>query len=343
MIKDHVARSAGVRRRTLFIVMALMAPLASLGLTSSASAATAPTGEFAVFGQCPRFDLEIEDCFYSQATSGVTTINKLTVPIVNPITFQGGIINFKGPKLPTGFVGALNGETFSVTPQPIPGGMSSLINCNEIKGRGRLERAWRETCKAVFENRRSDTRAYETLELARPATEITFDPQNDLEEEGTAISLPVKYHLENPLLGKGCYIGSSAEPIILNMTTGVTNPPPPNKPIHGRYGEVKFNEEFTYIVNSNHALLNNEFSTPGATGCGGGFSFVIDHLINSRVGLPSAAGYNTVIHEGFADEGYRPAVVASEAEVKVSEEGSEAGKRRHERWGRWISRRHGRH
>jgi hypothetical protein len=340
MIKDHVARSAGVRRRTLLIVVALMTPLAGLGLTSSALAATQPTGEFAVFGQCPRFALEIEDCFYSQATGGVTTINKLTVPIVNPITFQGGIIAVKGRGVPTGFVGALNGETFSVTPEPIPGGMSSLINCNEITGNHHLERAWRHTCKALFENSRFAAKAYETIELARPETEITFDPENDFFEEGTAISLPVKYHLENPLLGRNCYIGSSADPIILNMTTGVTNPPPPNKPITGRYGKLAFNEAFTFLANTDHALLNNEFSTPGATGCGGGFSFIIDSLINSRVGLPSPAGYNTVIHEGFADEASPRSVIASEEEVEVSKEEGEVGKKWHDKWGRWINRSH---
>lgn len=34
------------------------------------------------------------------------------------------------------FVGALNGETLSKTPQKVPGGLLGLVNCTEIKGEG---------------------------------------------------------------------------------------------------------------------------------------------------------------------------------------------------------------
>jgi hypothetical protein len=73
-------------------------------------------------------------------------------------------------------------------------------------------------------------------ELAKPASEITIKKRNLILEGGTALGLPVKIRLENPLLGEGCYIGSSSKPIMLNMTTGATSPEPPNKSIHGDPG-----------------------------------------------------------------------------------------------------------
>jgi hypothetical protein len=51
---------------------------------------------------------------------------------------------------------------------------------------------------------------------------------------------------------------------------------------------------------------------PAATGCGGPFAFLIDPLINSKVGLPSPAGYNTVIHNGYDYVAGAQSVIASE-------------------------------
>ena len=51
-----------------------------------------------------------------------------------------------------------------------------------------------------------------------------------------ALKMPVKVHLENPFLGKNCYVGSSTSPITWNLTTGETNPPAPNTKIKGKAG-----------------------------------------------------------------------------------------------------------
>ena len=55
--------------------------------------------------------------------------------------------------------------------------------------------------------------------------------------------MPVKVHLENPFLGKSCYVGSSSSPISWELTSGTTAPPGPNTPITGTVGEVEFLEE----------------------------------------------------------------------------------------------------
>ena len=81
------------------------------------------------------------------------------------------------------------------------------------------------------------------MELTEPPSEIYLNLVAELGENGVALRYTVKLHLENPLLGRDCYIGSDTDPIVFNLTTGETNPPPPNKPIHGAFGKITTSEE----------------------------------------------------------------------------------------------------
>ena len=110
------------------------------------------------------------------------------------------------------------------------------------------------------------------------------------------MQLPVKVHLENPFLGSECYVGSSSNPLIWNLTTGTTNPPAPNKPITGSTGVAEFLEEGSILALKGAKLVDNKWSAPGATGCGGFLvELILDPIINSASGLPAAAGRNTAI------------------------------------------------
>jgi hypothetical protein len=310
MFKDSVVR-LGRGRRALVVMMALIVSLVSLGAVASPVLAKQPTGDFAVFKQCPRFTAGVNLCLYSQI-DGEMTLDKLTVPIVNTVTVQFGIM-LNEETFEEKVVGALNEETLSPTPQPVPGGLSSLIDCNEIKGKWFPGRVRRGACKAMLDSSRFTT-VNATTELARPASEIYVNKSNEEDGEGTALTLPVRIHLENPLLGQDCYIGSSANPIMFNLTVGTTSPPPPNEPITGKFGLISVKDEFEFIEVTGHVQVDNAFSAPEATGCGGPFSFLIDPLINGKLGLPSPAGYNTIIHSGYADEATTVGVIASEQE-----------------------------
>jgi hypothetical protein len=50
-------------------------------------------------------------------------------------------------------------------------------------------------------------------------------------------------------------------------------------------------------------LVDNSFATPGANGCGGLFSFLIDPFVESIVGVPSAAGTDKAILGGSTYQG----------------------------------------
>jgi hypothetical protein len=285
----NIVRAASVRRRTLGVMLTLGAMLMALSLASSASAT--PTGEYAVFAQCPLSNEALSACLAAKTETGEFIVGKEKVPISKAITLQGGFIENEETGALT-FVGAANGETLSKTPQAVPGGLAGLIACKEISNF--FERV---ACELVFENGVTGVNA--TTELAAPASSIGLNEGNLLGEEGTALSLPVKVHLENPFLGSECYVGSNASPVVLNLTTGTTSPPAPNKPIKGSVGKVEVNSEGTILTLSKNSLVNNSFAAPGTSGCGGIlFSWILDPIVNAKLGIPAAAGHNTAILNG---------------------------------------------
>ncbi|HEU5479866.1 MAG TPA: hypothetical protein VFU90_08550 [Candidatus Tumulicola sp.] len=287
----------------LALATAAVALLGVLGMTSSAYAVTHhPKGEFAPFADCPLSNPAAAQCLVAKTESGEIIVGKEDVPITNAITLQGGIeFTEAGEKL----IAAEDGNTLSKSPQKVPGGLSGLVKCNEISNF--IERI---ACEVVFENGLTGVTA--TTELAAPASSVKIDQGALIFQSGTALSLPVKLHLENPLLGSSCYVGSNAHPINIELTTGTTSPPAPNKPITGSPGEIGFNEAETLITLKNNVLVNNSFPAPVAEGCGGLFAFLIDPIIDSRLGLPSAAGHNTAILRGTLKAATAEAVKASE-------------------------------
>jgi len=264
----------------------LIVALSALVLASSASAKL--TGEFVKFQQCPYTNLEVKKCLYSPTEGGEVVLGSKTVPIVKTAVLQGG---YARPNEETGFskfFGATNGITLSKAPQPVPGGLAGLVNCKEISNF-----LLRISCEVTFEN--GVTGLNSTLELARPASEIQISENRLIEEEGVTLRMPVKFHLENPFLGSECYVGSSGSPVWWELTTGFTAPPAPNKPIRGFAGELTLFEEGSALQLKNAVLVDNAWAAPGASGCGGIFSLILDPIINAASGLPSAAGKNTAI------------------------------------------------
>jgi hypothetical protein len=299
----HPAPFPGIRTRIVILAVALAAPLASLGISSPAVAAS-PTGDFAIFSDCPLSTPKLTDCLLAETTSGEAKIGNTSVPITRPIILQGGYTEDEETEVQT-FVGATDGNTLSKAPQTVPGGLAGLVNCNEIN-----EPVARLTCELVFQNGLTGVTA--TTELAKPASSIGISTNNLINREGIALSLPSKIKLDNPLLGSACYIGSSGNPVTLNLTTGTTSPPPPNTPIAGKSGIVEFKDEFAFVKITGTSLVDNAFSAPAATGCGGLLAPVLDPIIDGKLGLPSAAGNNTAVLNGTNYRGFAPTVIASE-------------------------------
>lgn len=289
-MRKRIGRRTGLRAKALFVTASLVVSLAALAVASPAMAT--PKGEFAVFADCPLNVTGLNACIFATTESGEFTIGKKTVPIVSPQILQGGL---KETETGIEFVAAKDGNTLPKTPQKVPGGLSGLVNCTEIKGSGFFEKALRASCEAIFENKVTGVNA--TVELAAPASQIQISLAALLTQTGTALQLPTKVHLENPLLGEKCYVGSNSAPVVIALTTGTTSPPLPNKPITGKVGEVEFTESGIIKI-KNNSLVNNSFAAPATNGCGGIFEFLLGPIINSQLGVPSAAGHNTAILTG---------------------------------------------
>ncbi len=289
-----------IRRALLALVM----PLATLGLASPALATEHhPTGEFAPFADCPLSTPGLSDCVLAESSAGEFTVGNRNVPIKSTITLQGGFTENEVTE-ELEFHGAEDGNTLSKTPQYVPGGLFNIV-APERLNKEQKERFDEFINKGI-------TGVTETTELAGPASDIGLSTENLLFEKGTALSLPVKIKLGNPFLGSSCYIGSDSSPIVIDFTTGTTEPPLPNKPIKGAAGTFEHNPAFSLITLSGGKLVNNSYAAPGAEGCGGRFSSIVDPAVNAELSLPSAAGHNTAILEGKLSTANAEAVKASE-------------------------------
>jgi hypothetical protein len=259
---------------------------ATVALCFAGSASAKLTGDYTVFQQCPWTNAEARRCLYAVTEGGEFVLGNKKVPIVNPAVLQAGYT-----KPTAGFaklVAAKNGVTLSKAPQPVPGGLAGLVNCKEISNF-----ILKAACEWTFEN--GLTGVNSTLELAKPPNEVLLSELHLAEEVGVALKMPARVHLENPLLGESCFVGSSSSPITLELTTGETAPPGPNKAIKGSGGVFEFLDENQIIRTKGAELVDNAWSAPTAEGCGGIFSFLIDPIINATVGLPASAGVNTAV------------------------------------------------
>jgi len=256
-------------------ITALLVTMAALILAPSALAGK-PKGEFSVFADCPLATKGVSQCVYSQFTGGKVVIGPESIPINKTITLQGGLIVTEKEET---FVNVTEGTTLSKTAEEVPGGFEG---------------------HAVIS----------TLELVGA---VTLSRTNLAAGKGVALKLPVRVHLTNPVFGEGCFIGSSTSPITLNLTTGSTSPPAPNKSITGTPGTLESRDSGNLILYKGNSLVENAFSVPTAHGCGAPTAeAILDPIINTMFGLPSAGGYNTAILSGTSQFASAEAVRASE-------------------------------
>lgn len=251
------------------LLAAVAAALVAVAMLAPAAQATTPAPGYEQFAGCPSpsENPKVAFCVRSEVTGGHVKIGSKEVPIEKPIPLSGGteegLANFSFNS---------KGGLASVK-QKVPGGVIGLTGLTwllEFLGSEAL------TLYAV--------------------TELAGTP----ELHGiSSITLPVKVHLINGVLGNNCRIGSNSSPITLNLITGTTNPPPPNKPITGVEPTVGVEEAREILELNNGTYVDNSFAAPGANGCVltlfGFIPISINGLVNGQVGLPSPAGTNEAV------------------------------------------------
>ncbi len=247
--------------------------IAALALLAPAALAAEPAPGYEQFAGCPTKaeNAETSTCLRSDITGGHINMGNKEVPITKTVTLVGGATgsfeNF-----------AYNSEGGLIAePQKVPGGVIGLTGLTWL-----LEFFGSEALTL-----------YADPELAGVPSEFNFE----------SVTFPLKFHLTNPggLLGNTCYIGSDSEPITLHLTTGTTEPPPPNEPISGQEPETEI-DFLTGIVRLSEGIyVDNSFAAPGANGCKlvlfGFIPISINGLVNEASELPSPAGTNEAVQE----------------------------------------------
>ena len=263
--------------------------LLALGVTGPAAAAasssSAPTGPYSGMGTCPLASTQLQDpdngevgCVVATIAGGSMTIGGVTVPLTSAMTAKFGI--YWADNGPT--VTFADGNTASIFSTAAPTDGDELDTGTLDVPIPGLANFFPGVTSAIVQ-----------VELAGPIT--AFTPLAD-GENYPLFQLPLKFHLMNLFLGPDCYVGSTAQPILLQPTAGTTAPPAPNTPITGNPGTVSLNTDpngySDFIVGfSGATLVDNSFSVPAASGCGLGGS--LDWLVDLLFGLGSAAGHNS--------------------------------------------------
>lgn len=240
----HLAKVLTTAVAALALV-ALMAPLAQ---------ATTPAPGYSQFAGCqsPSEKPTTSSCFRGEITGGTFKLGSKEVPISNPMVLSGGT-NAEGNEFSFNSKGGL-----TAVKQVVPGGVVGLTGLTwllEVLG-----------SKALT--------LYAVTELAGPVG-------NPL---APAFELPIKVHLINSVLGNNCYVGSTAEPVRLNLA-------------FSKFPEYVFDPATEIGHLNNGTYTDDKFAAPKANGCKltllGFIPIDLDSIVDLASGLPASSGNAT--------------------------------------------------
>jgi hypothetical protein len=256
-MSKHLAKLSGA------LVLAIFA----IAMMASAAQAETPAPGYSQFAGCPSpksENKEISTCIRTDIVGGHFKVGNKDTPITVPFTLSGGV-NANIKNFAYNSKGGL-----SQAKQKVPGGIIGLTGLTWL----------------------AEFLGIEALTLYA-VTELAGTPDLHVDEHPV---LPIKVHLINSALGNNCYIGSNTNPITLHLTAETTSPPPPAKPITGKFPEYTFDGATEILKGKNGVYVDNAFAAPGVNGCVltlfGFIPISINGIVNTASGLPSAAGTN---------------------------------------------------
>jgi hypothetical protein len=223
------------------------------------------------------------------SAGGHFTVGGITVPIEKQIILQFGGASLNGLNEYEAVQPTHGFEFITPTPENVPGEPFGHITPAEQE-----ELGWPETLKRSY----SEAQKHGLVKKATEAIETAGPPRVELArlifEEETGVEVKVKIKAGNAWLsavGDVCYVGSEAEPIVQELTTGAIESPLTHETLHGSAGEIKGVERKGQEMDIlfHNVLVDNTYAVPGAN-CTGPYSGVIAATINKKFGLPAAAG-----------------------------------------------------
>ncbi|MFF1925348.1 hypothetical protein ACFVW8_32850 [Streptomyces sp. NPDC058221] len=265
-------------------LLASITALAAVASVSSATAATALNGNWAPFDRCPvdapamlaaDGATDTATCVASHSASGSIKLGNTVVP-VGASDLQIGVITH--PNGGTTVVSPAGGALVADSAK-VPGGLLGLMCPSDVP-------VITGICNTLTDV--SLNRVTATIESVNNPTDFKLLAGTTTGQP--IVTLPVRIHLENTLLGDKCYIGSSSDPILLKPQN-LTRP---------AVGTTKFAGDGTTDAAGPMGRINllgaaqtdTTYAVPGTSGCG--LLGALNWAVNLKTGLPSASGNNNV-------------------------------------------------
>jgi hypothetical protein len=266
-----------------FAAAAVVMPLTAA--SASVHQSVKLNGDWAPFNRCPVDNTamlqadgasKVPLCVASSSPSGTIKIGNMA-PSTSQSDLQFGLISSAGAFT----VIAPQQSAVQSAPVRQPGGLSRML-CPSTKP------PIRALCKTLAHDK-SLNKVIATLQSAGAPSD--FNLIAGLSKGIPIVTLPVKIHLQNPLLGTRCFIGTNASPIVLHPENA-TNPVVQSESFDGNGTPDPAGVMFAIFSNGG-TQQDTSFSVPAATGCGERGRF--DGPINLKGGLPSPAGQNSLV------------------------------------------------
>lgn len=274
---------AGVAAFAALVTAAVLMPLSAA--SASVQSSVTLNGDWAPFNRCPVDNTAMLQadganqaplCVASSSPAGTIKIGNMA-PSTSRSDLQFGLISGSA-----GFT-IIPPRQSAVQSAPVrqPGGLSGMI-CPSSKPPAR------QLCKTLAHDRQLNKVTATLMSAGAPSN---FNLAAGLSSGIPIVTLPVKIHLQNALLGQNCYIGTNANPIVLHPENA-TNPVVQSESFDGN-GTPDSTGVMFAIFSNGGTQQDTSFSVPGATGCGPARTF--NALINQKAGLPSPSGQNSLV------------------------------------------------
>lgn len=275
-------------KRMCMGVLGVLSAVAVFIPASGASAATVTlAGDWAPFNRCPVTDpamlaatgtSSIALCVASDSPSGSIKIGNITAT-TGDSNLQIGLV--EDTSTGTFSVVAPSGGAIVTAPIQIPGGLLGLMCPSNIP-------VVTVVCHEITNSQLNAV----TAVLESAGTPSNFSLGAGLNSGIPIITVPVKIHLENPLLGSDCFIGSGSNPILL-QPENVTTPTIQFERFDGNGTPDATNGVMSSIFSTGGTQGDNTAAIPRASGCG--LLGILNLAVDLKVGLPSASGNNSLV------------------------------------------------
>ncbi|MEV1018937.1 hypothetical protein [Streptomyces sp. NPDC050264] len=275
---------ATLRRMSVLGATAALATIASIGTSSAAG--TQLNGNWAPFNRCPVDNAAMlgadgvtdqATCISSSSASGVIKIGSSVVP-TGKTDLQVGIVTHSDG---TNSVVAPSDGALIADPADLPGGLLGLMCPSSVP-------VVSAVCGQITNS--TVNRIVATVESV--GTPSDFQLLAGVSEGVPIISIPVRIHLSNPLIGSNCYIGTKSAPVILRPGNAAA----PNVAADSATsnGTPASEGPFGRLALTGSTQQDLTFAAPGASGCGPLGLGAFNWAVNLKSGLPAASGTNSV-------------------------------------------------